>query len=77
MEEPERVEGCWSSCKPGAPHSHRSAVDRCHSETFAVFQMLRRLQEEFGQRICRTYVISMSHTESDLLEVLLLAKLSA
>ncbi|MCX5940746.1 MAG: phosphoenolpyruvate carboxylase [Cyanobium sp. LacPavin_0818_WC50_MAG_67_9] len=44
------------------------------AETFAVFRMLQRLQQEFGSRICRTYVISMSHTVSDLLEVLLLAK---
>ena len=44
------------------------------AETIAVFRMLHRLQEEFGNRICRTYVISMSHTASDLLEVLLLAK---
>ncbi|MFM1799036.1 MAG: hypothetical protein RLZZ117_1314 [Cyanobacteriota bacterium] len=44
------------------------------AETFSVFQMLHRLQQEFGPRICRTYVISMSHTVSDLLEVLLLAK---
>ena len=44
------------------------------AETFAVFRMLKRLQQEFGERICRTYVISMSHTVSDLLEVLLLAK---
>ena len=44
------------------------------AETFAVFRMLARLQQEFGPRICRTYVISMSHTVSDLLEVLLLAK---
>ena len=44
------------------------------AETIAVFRMLHRLQEEFGSRICRTYVISMSHTASDLLEVLLLAK---
>ncbi len=43
-------------------------------ETLAVFRMLQRLQQEFGSRICRTYVISMSHTVSDLLEVLLLAK---
>ncbi len=43
-------------------------------ETFAVFRMLDRLQKEFGSRICRSYVISMSHTASDLLEVLLLAK---
>ena len=44
------------------------------AETFAVFRMLQRIQQEFGPRICRTYVISMSHTVSDLLEVLLLAK---
>ena len=44
------------------------------AETFAVFRMLQRLQQEFGPRICSTYVISMNHTVSDLLEVLLLAK---
>ena len=43
-------------------------------ETFAVFKMVKRLQEEFGSRICHSYVISMSHSVSDLLEVLLLAK---
>ena len=53
---------------PAARWSEASA------ETFAVFRMLHRLQQEFGPRICRTYVISMSHTVSDLLEVLLLAK---
>jgi phosphoenolpyruvate carboxylase len=44
------------------------------AETFAVLRMVKRLQAEFGTRICHTYVISMSHTVSDLLEVLLLAK---
>jgi phosphoenolpyruvate carboxylase len=44
------------------------------AETFAVFRMLKRLHQEFSPRICSTYVISMSHTVSDLLEVLLLAK---
>jgi len=43
-------------------------------ETFAVFKMVKRLQEEFGSRICHSYIISMSHSASDLLEVLLLAK---
>ncbi|NCJ06979.1 phosphoenolpyruvate carboxylase [Synechococcales cyanobacterium C] len=43
-------------------------------ETIQTFRMLRRLQEEFGIEICQTYVISMSHHASDLLEVLLLAK---
>ena len=36
--------------------------------------MVRRLHREFGPQICHSYVISMSHTVSDLLEVLLLAK---
>ncbi|NER37431.1 MAG: phosphoenolpyruvate carboxylase [Oscillatoria sp. SIO1A7] len=43
-------------------------------ETIETFKTLRRVQREFGQEICRTYIISMSHEVSDLLEVLLLAK---
>ncbi|HBE19965.1 MAG TPA: phosphoenolpyruvate carboxylase [Cyanobacteria bacterium UBA11149] len=43
-------------------------------ETIKTFRMLRQLQQEFGEEICQTYVISMSHEVSDLLEVLLLAK---
>ena len=36
-------------------------------ETISVFKMVKRLQEEFGSRICHSYVISMSHSASDLL----------
>lgn len=43
-------------------------------ETIETFRMMRRLHLEFGPQICHSYVISMSHTVSDLLEVLLLAK---
>ncbi len=43
-------------------------------ETIRTFRMVRRLQQEFGSAICETYVISMSHSASDMLEVLLLAK---
>ncbi len=43
-------------------------------ETIQTFRMVRRLHQEFGAEICQTYVISMSHHASDLLEVLLLAK---
>jgi len=43
-------------------------------ETIETFRMLRRLQQEFGPEICQTYVISMCHDGSDMLEVLLLAK---
>jgi phosphoenolpyruvate carboxylase len=43
-------------------------------ETIKTFRMVRKLHQEFGSEICQTYVISMSHHVSDLLEVLLLAK---
>lgn len=43
-------------------------------EVVETFRMVRRLQQEFGTEVCNTYVISMSHEVSDLLEVLLLAK---
>jgi phosphoenolpyruvate carboxylase len=43
-------------------------------DTIETFRMVRRIQEEFGVDVCATYVISMSHDASDLLEVLLLAK---
>lgn len=43
-------------------------------ETIETFRMVRQLHQEFGEDICYSYVISMSHHVSDLLEVLLLAK---
>ncbi len=43
-------------------------------ETIETLRMVRQLQHEFGPGICQTYIISMSHHVSDLLEVLLLAK---
>jgi len=43
-------------------------------ETLDVFRMLKRLQLEFGERACRTYIISMCTSVSDVLEVMVLAK---
>ncbi len=43
-------------------------------ETIETFRMVRKLHQEFGPDICFSYVISMSHHVSDMLEVLLLAK---
>lgn len=43
-------------------------------ETITTLRMVRQLQQEFGPEICQSYIISMSHDVSDLLEVLLLAK---
>lgn len=44
------------------------------NETIETFRTLRQLQKEFGVYICNTYIISMSHDVSDILEVMLLAK---
>jgi phosphoenolpyruvate carboxylase len=43
-------------------------------EAIETFRILRRLHQEFGPEICQTYIISMSRSVSDVLEVMLLAK---
>ncbi|NEP60079.1 MAG: phosphoenolpyruvate carboxylase, partial [Symploca sp. SIO2G7] len=73
--EPEKVE--WlttelSTRRPLIP-TELPVSDKA-KETIATFHMVRRLHQEFGQDICRSYIISMSHHASDILEVLLLAK---
>ncbi len=44
------------------------------NDVIETFRMLRKLQLEFGLKICQTYIISMCREVSDVLEVLLLAK---
>ncbi|MEM8719706.1 MAG: phosphoenolpyruvate carboxylase [Cyanobacteria bacterium P01_G01_bin.39] len=48
--------------------------DDATCETIETFKMLRLLQQEFGTKICKTYIISMTNFVSDVLEVLLLAQ---
>ncbi len=43
-------------------------------ETIETLRVMRKLQQEFGLKICQTYIISMSHDVSNILEVLLLAQ---
>ncbi len=75
MDEEEKINWLMEELQTRRPLIPASAVwTESTAETVDVFNMLSRLQKEFGSRICRTYVISMSHTVSDLLEVLLLAK---
>ncbi len=75
MDEEERVDWLMNELHTRRPLiSSAFEWSKSTNETISVFHMLHRLQKEFGTRICRSYVISMSHTASDLLEVLLLAK---
>ena len=63
MEEPERVSWLMEELQTRRPLIPASVQwSEATAQTFAVFQMLHRLQQEFGQRICHSYVISMSHT---------------
>ncbi len=43
-------------------------------EAIETLRIVRLMQQEFGLEICHTYIISMSHDVSDILEVMLLAK---
>ena len=43
-------------------------------ETIETLRMFRHLQQEFGLAICQSYIISMTNSASDVLEVLLLAQ---
>ena len=75
LSEPEKT--AWLICelqtrRPLIPSELPFSEKAC--ETIETFRMVRRLQQEFGPDICFSYVISMSHHMSDLLEVLLLAK---
>ncbi len=44
------------------------------NDVIQTLRVVRSLQQEFGQDICQTYIISMCREMSDVLEVLLLAK---
>jgi phosphoenolpyruvate carboxylase len=75
LSESERVQWLTSELKtrrplvPGElPFSEKA------NETIETFRMMRMLQKEFGYDICHTYIISMCHDVSDLLEVLLLTQ---
>jgi phosphoenolpyruvate carboxylase len=75
MEEPERLAwlvGELGTLRPIIPAELPFSART--DETIQTFRMIRRLQKEFGQEICCTYIISMCKQASDLLEVLLLAK---
>jgi phosphoenolpyruvate carboxylase len=75
LSEAERTEWLTAELKTRRPLIPTEApFSEKTTETIETFRMLRQLQQEFGVQVCQTYIISMSHEASDLLEVLLLAK---
>lgn len=73
--EAERVEWLVSELRSRRPLVPRELpFSEKTQETIDTFRMVRELHREFGPEICKSYIISMSHDVSDLLEVLLLAK---
>lgn len=75
MSEEERVEWLSTELKTRRPLIPTELpFSEKANEIIATFRMVRQLHQEFGPSICQSYIISMSHHVSDLLEVLLLAK---
>ncbi len=75
LSEPEKV--AWLTSELGTRRPlipTELPISEKAQETIATFRVVRKLHQEFGQDICRSYVISMSDHASDILEVLLLAK---
>ncbi len=75
MSEAEKVEFLTSELQTRRPFLPIEATfSEKTQELIETFRTIRRLQQEFGVEICKTYIISMSRYPSDMLEVLLLAK---
>lgn len=75
LSEKERIEWLVSELqtrRPLIPTELPFNAQTC--ETVETFRMVRLMQQEFGPEVCQSYIISMSHDVSDLLEVLLLSK---
>lgn len=75
LSEPERVQWLTHELQTRRPliPTNLPFSDKTN-ETISTFRMLAKLQQEFSTAICHTYIISMNHSVSDMLEVLLLAK---
>ncbi|WP_018946542.1 phosphoenolpyruvate carboxylase [Thioalkalivibrio sp. AKL17] len=58
------------------PQPDRAALDERTRETLEVFEVIRRMRGEVGPDGIGTYVISMTHAASHVLEVLLLGRLA-
>jgi phosphoenolpyruvate carboxylase len=73
--EPERVELLGGLLDDGRPLPVSiPKLDPSSRETLATLGVVREIQERLGRDACATYVVSMTHEPSDLLEVLVLAQ---
>lgn len=74
LDEAGRVASLDAACAAppiGLPAAALSPETR---QTLATFEAIRAIQERHGEAACRTVIISMCHTPSDVLAVLLLAR---
>ncbi|MEK8088431.1 phosphoenolpyruvate carboxylase [Thermithiobacillus plumbiphilus] len=75
LPEAERLERLvWAIQQPGLLEGNTSALSEDCAETLRVFQCIDRMRREISPRIFGSYVISMTHEASHVLEVMLLAK---
>lgn len=63
--------------RPELPEIDYEALDETARETLRVFDVIREMRREVGADGIGTYVISMTHAASHVLEVLLLGRLTA
>ncbi len=59
-----------------APAIDKSVLSESTLETIAVFEVMRQMQQEISPNAFGTYVISMTHAASHVMEVILLARLT-
>ncbi|MEJ2645001.1 MAG: phosphoenolpyruvate carboxylase [Gammaproteobacteria bacterium] len=77
MDEDERVRALADAiAAQETPDLDRSSLDTRTRETLEVFDVMRRMREDVSPRAFGTYVISMTHSASHVLEVMFLARLA-
>ncbi len=70
-----RTELLMRLLKEPAPHlSHHPGVTSATAETWSLFQLIGRTYEVYGYELLGPFIISMTHSASDVLTVLLLAR---
>jgi phosphoenolpyruvate carboxylase len=74
LEEPDKVRVLTSEILNLRPFTAQLLFSDDTNETVSLFRLIRRAQEEIDQDAIQTYIISMTSSISNMLEVLLMAK---